>query len=249
MKNQKQTKFKSWGVLLIGTLLFVSLIIPQRVGSTAVTRTIPPQINASVLTSMTNQARTQNGLSTLKVNSLLVQAASRKVDDMFQKQYFAHTSPQGLTGWYFLRTTGYSYLKAGENLAEGFITNQTLFSAWMQSSTHRANILQPSFQEIGIATKVGTFQGQTAALTVQFFGIPQGSSGVEPSTEGQVLAEQTTPSVTYSQWTPALNQAINSLNKNTLLISKLIREVHQQRSSVLKILSETLLIRQTAFVK
>src|SRR5690606_4174897 len=101
----------------------------QNVKSAEVTRVIAPQINASALTSLTNQTRTQNGLRPLNVNPVLVSAAYAKVNDMFQKRYFAHTSPEGLTGWYFMRISGYHYTKAGENLANGFITNQGLFNA------------------------------------------------------------------------------------------------------------------------
>ncbi len=248
MKNQNQTKLKKWGVLIISTLLLVTIFTPRFADSAKASYAIPPQINASVLTSLTNQVRTQHGLNTLRVNPFLVQAASRKVDDMFAKQYFAHISPQGLTGWYFMKTVGYSYVSAGENLANGFITNQVLFNAWMASPTHRANILNSRFQEIGIATKTGNFQGQTTALTVQFLGVPTRVI-TEPSTSRNILPTQTQTNYSLPQWNSPATPMIFSLNKSTTIIKKLIKQIKGQRTVFLKTLSEIFFERQTASVQ
>jgi uncharacterized protein YkwD len=174
-------------IFLITTVLLclTSLLAPFLVSAqedTSLKITTP--ISASALISLTNQARANNGLKTLRVNSLLNQAANAKLTDMFANNYFAHTSPSGLTGWYFIRTQGYRYSKAGENLAKDFMTSEGIFDAWMASPSHRANILESSFQEIGIATRNGKIDGQDTTLTVQFFGIPLRNTSVAPSTGG-----------------------------------------------------------------
>ncbi|MFC1651767.1 CAP domain-containing protein [Patescibacteria group bacterium] len=174
---------------------------------------IAHQIDSNTLISLTNQTRSQNKLSTLKTNPLLNQAANAKINDMFTNDYFAHTSPKGVTGWYFIRTQGYQYYKAGENLAKDFWTNQGVFDAWMNSSTHRANILEPNFREIGIAVRDGKLNGQNTTLTVQFFGT---QASTPPSTGGNVASapeEETYFSVPEPKITfPKQNAKLNSEN-------------------------------------
>ena len=113
--------------------------------------------SASTLVSMTNSARAREGLGALTTNSQLASAAYAKVQDMLANQYFAHTSPAGKTPWDFIKEAGYNYTYAGENLAIGYTDANELFSAWMASDTHRQNILNSNFQQIGIAVISGTF--------------------------------------------------------------------------------------------
>lgn len=125
-----------------------------------------------VLTNLTNQARSENGVLPLSENDLLVKSAQLKADDMAKKGYFAHTSPEGITPWYWLTKTGYKYNYAGENLAVNFFESEDVARAWMASPTHRANIVRREFTEIGIATAKGVYQGHEAVFVVQFFGKP-----------------------------------------------------------------------------
>ena len=127
-------------------------------------------ISAGNLVAMTNQARAQAGLNQLLVNSTLVSAAQMKGQDMIAKDYWAHTSPDGLTPWYWMKQAGYNYSYAGENLAVDFSDDSSLFSAWMASSSHRQNILDPRYTEIGIAAVAGNFQGHDSIVVVQMFG-------------------------------------------------------------------------------
>lgn len=198
-------------ITIIAILGFFVPFSPNTTSAQESDYSISSQINANTLISLTNQTRSQNGLATLKTNSLLNQAASAKINDMFSKGYFAHISPQGVTGWYFIRTEGYRYYKAGENLAKDFWTSQGVFNAWMASSTHRTNILEPNFREIGIAAKDGKLNGQSTTLTVQFFGT---QASTPPSTGGTVAASEDTyfsvpkPEITY----PKQNAKLNSNN-------------------------------------
>jgi hypothetical protein len=122
------------------------------------------------LIELTNIRRGDDGLETLAFNPLLKSAAKMKAEDMASKGYFAHTSPEGLTPWYWFDKVGYNYLYAGENLAVNFTENYKIDEAWMKSPTHRDNILSERFEEIGIATAVGEYKGKEAVFVVQLFG-------------------------------------------------------------------------------
>jgi hypothetical protein len=103
---------------------------------------------------------------------LLEAAARAKAEDMAAKSYFAHTSPEGRTPWYWLDLVGYKYAYAGENLAVDFDDSTDVTNAWMNSPGHRANIMSERYTEIGIATARGSFEGHPTVFVVQFFGRP-----------------------------------------------------------------------------
>jgi len=151
--------------------------------------------SAGTLVSMTNSSRAREGLGELSVNSQLTSAAYAKAQDMLANQYFAHTSPQGKTPWDFIKGAGYDYAYAGENLAIGYTDSSELFNAWMASATHRQNILNPNFREIGIAVISGTYEGAETILVAQEFGAP-----IEGG-EGEVAAEATPAAVNTSPGT------------------------------------------------
>ncbi len=125
-----------------------------------------------VLVSETNANRAADNLSTLKMSPILEVAAMEKANDMATNGYFAHTSPAGLTPWYWFKQAGYDFAYAGENLAVNFSDSQDVENAWMNSPGHRANILNGNFTQIGIATAQGTYQGHSAVFVVQLFGTP-----------------------------------------------------------------------------
>jgi hypothetical protein len=129
-------------------------------------------VEANALVDETNQNRASNNLQTLQISPLLQAAAQEKANDMATKGYFAHTSPQGLTPWYWFENVGYSFDYAGENLAVNFTDSQDVTNAWMNSPEHRANILSGDFTQIGIATAQGIYNGQSATYVVEEFGTP-----------------------------------------------------------------------------
>lgn len=129
-------------------------------------------IFASVLIEQTNDERNADLLSTLRVNEKLELAARLKAEDMAAKGYFAHDTPDGKTPWYWFEKAGYDYAAAGENLAVNFTDSQDVTEAWMRSPTHRANIMNGNYTEIGIATARGTYKGKDAIFVVQEFGRP-----------------------------------------------------------------------------
>ena len=144
--------FRSFGIISMDKL--TALILPNS------------------LVDETNAARASDDLSSLKPSALLGVAARDKANDMAKNGYFAHTSPTGITPWYWFQKVGYNFEYAGENLAVNFVDSQDVMNAWMNSPEHRANILDSHFTQIGIATAEGTYKGRPAIFVVQLFGTP-----------------------------------------------------------------------------
>lgn len=125
-----------------------------------------------VLIDLTNSNRLSESLDPLEFSPILASAAQLKANDMAQKSYFAHTSPEGKNPWYWFTESGYRFLYAGENLAVNFVDSEDVVRAWMNSQGHRANILNDKFSEIGIALAPGTYEGRETIYVVQLFGEP-----------------------------------------------------------------------------
>jgi len=128
------------------------------------------EINAENVIRYVNEARSKEGLLELATSEKLTEVAKAKVNDMVTNHYFAHTSPAGLTPWHWFETVGYDYRYAGENLAINFITAESEQAAWMNSPTHRKNIMNVNYQEIGVAVAAGEVNGTLGIIAVQEFG-------------------------------------------------------------------------------
>lgn len=113
-------------------------------------------INQTNILNLINKERTSRGIPSLKVESDLNQAATLKSKDMINRGYFDHYA-YGLSPWDFITISGYNYLYAGENLAMDFNTSEGLVKAWMNSPTHRDNILNPDFTETGVGVIKGDY--------------------------------------------------------------------------------------------
>ena len=135
----------------------------------------------AVIVALTNQDRAGVSLPSLTTNSLLEQAAQFKAEDMLNKGYFAHISPAGVTPWYWIKQTGYSYDYAGENLAINYSDSADVTDAWMRSPGHRANLLNDKFTEVGVATVKGNVDGREVIFVVQMFGTPKSKAVVSVS--------------------------------------------------------------------
>ncbi len=106
----------------------------------------------------------------MKLNENLIEAAQQKAADMFAHNYWAHFSPAGRSPWSFITSVGYQYIFAGENLARDFGREEDILKAWMASPTHRDNILNPKYQEVGLAVVDGSLKNSETTLVVQLFG-------------------------------------------------------------------------------
>lgn len=126
----------------------------------------------TILLDLLNTDRQKNDLRTLAVSPLLTEAAQAKANDMAEKGYFAHITPEGYDSWHWFKEAGYVFEYAGENLAVNFSESADVQKAWMNSPSHRANILNDHFTEVGIAIAVGTYKGKQTVFAVQMFGKP-----------------------------------------------------------------------------
>ena len=159
------------------------------------------EITAQKVLDQTNQERSNLGLSELKYNSLLSDSATKKAKDMFTNNYWAHTSPSGTTPWDFFKSVGYQYSVAGENLARDFYDTESLLKAWMNSPTHKANIINSKYQEIGIGVVNGTLGGIKTTLVVQHFATPVVSvlNKKEPQSSEEIVVNNSTVEAVQSQ--------------------------------------------------
>lgn len=159
-------------------LLYIFLFLTFNLSVSIVARVKPLVLGLSAnlsqqeLIALTNAERVKSGLSALKENPKLNVAAFQKGQNMFSEQYWAHFAPSGKSPWDFITGNGYKFSYAGENLARNFYSNKEAVSAWMASPTHRDNILNPHYQDIGISIVEGTLNGQPTVLIVQEFGTP-----------------------------------------------------------------------------
>jgi len=135
------------------------------------------EITVPKVIELVNHARSQEGIIELPENETLDKIAQDKLEDMIKNNYFAHTSPKGVTPWSWYEKEGYDYKYAGENLAISFLTAENQHKAWMESLTHKKNIMNPQFQEIGVAVGAGEINNQMAIITVQEFGTLAGAAG------------------------------------------------------------------------
>lgn len=125
----------------------------------------------TALVEYTNAERTPIA-KPLAVSPLLEKAARLKAEDMAAKGYFSHVSPEGLTPWYWFGQAGYRFSRAGENLAVNFTDSQDVVRAWLDSPTHRANLLNENYTEIGIGIAKGLYRERETIFIVQLFGRP-----------------------------------------------------------------------------
>ena len=99
---------------------------------------------------LVNEIRAENGLKVLTYDWELARVARYKSQDMKDNKYFSHTSPVYGTPFQMIKNFGISYRSAGENIAKGYATPQAVVNGWMNSSGHRANILNANFTHIGV---------------------------------------------------------------------------------------------------
>ncbi|HUV42581.1 MAG TPA: CAP domain-containing protein [Patescibacteria group bacterium] len=175
------------------TINFYVFLLPSVLGYAS-------NITPEQVVELTNQKRLESGLAPLTINSQLNEAAQRKAGDMFAFNYWAHNSPSGRTPWVFFQEVGYKYLYAGENLARDFMNSSSVVEAWMNSPTHRDNLLNGNYKEIGLAVVNGTLEGVETTLVVQMFGTPASAYVAQQS--------RTTPAtVSTPEKTPELGEA------------------------------------------
>lgn len=165
------------------------------------------------IVSLTNNVRQSLGLEILRENEVLQSAALAKAEDMVVNQYFAHVSPENKGLRYWLSLKGYSYQVAGENLAIGYASPVEVVAAWKLSPTHYSNLVDPDFNEIGVAMISGNYEGFDTKLVAQMFGFQKTTP---PSVEPALPVEQNQVAVVNTDEPAVL--AEKSINKATPVI-------------------------------
>lgn len=168
--------------LIATTALVVCLFVGAGLMDRFVRESGSPYVAAvisAVLVDLANDDRERAAIPELVVNPKLAAAAQLKANDMAQKGYFAHQTPDGYDSWHWFELVGYDYSHAGENLAVDFSESTDVEKAWMQSPTHRDNILNSKYTEIGIATAKGIYKGRETTFAVQMFGRPSAAEAAE----------------------------------------------------------------------
>jgi uncharacterized protein YkwD len=180
------------------------------------------EITAEKVLDQTNIQRQNNGLPPLKYNSILSESATNKAKDMFTNNYWAHTSPSGTTPWDFFKAVDYQYSVAGENLARDFYDTESLLKGWMDSPTHKANIINSKYQEIGIGVVNGTLGGIKTTLVVQHFGAPIAG----------VVTKESRPKQTQTVTNPQVNpEVVNNLVANDKAITSVNSKILSDEKS------------------
>lgn len=157
-------------VIYSGLLIAAKLFVVALLFFTYPTPAEFSTITTNRIIELTNQERQELGLPALKHNSTLDLAAQKKAAHMLANNYFAHTAPDGTKPWYWFKQVNYNYTFAGENLAMNFVDAEDAVAAWINSPTHRDNIVSENYVDIGVAVVIGQINGQETTIVVQLFG-------------------------------------------------------------------------------
>jgi hypothetical protein len=136
------------------------------------------QIDASEIISEINIRRADSSLPALVENAKLDQAAKSKVQELADLGFLKHSIPQSDGTWLVLDNAGYAYKMAGENLAVHIFDSQDLAAYWMTSPSHRKNILNPEFKDIGVAVIPGVYAGENSFYMAAYFGTPKQENSI-----------------------------------------------------------------------
>ncbi|MBI2592131.1 hypothetical protein HYW36_01505 [Candidatus Saccharibacteria bacterium] len=190
-------------IFIIGILLFVGVrqesfqsVLKKPSGSVL---SYASSMRQDALLADTNKERARQGLPILTLNDRLDLAAQAKAQDMTTRDYWSHKTPDGQPPWIFVAQSNYTYQKLGENLAAGFENERSTINGWMASQTHKANILDPNFSDVGFgiaqSANYTSAGGGPMTIVVAFYG--KGSA--ETSTLSNVRGDSTPSNVSLAQ--------------------------------------------------
>jgi len=165
----KKIKILALGVLLLGSAYLTGKLLLNK----DISEFLKTEIINETLFELTNEQREENNLPAFHQNTLLQLAAQNKAEDMAKRDYFSHYDPEGRRFTHFVKQAGYDYMYTGENLAVKFKTSEKVIQKWMESLTHKANILGERYSEIGVGVAEGLYKGEKAIYVVQMFGEPK----------------------------------------------------------------------------
>jgi hypothetical protein len=206
--GRRQFEILGGAATLAGAALIISIFVMTSLSSVLIQANQYAAVIAAVLVDLTNGDRAANQIRGLTINQKLVEAAQMKADDMAARGYFAHIGPDGKDSWHWFRETGYKFAYAGENLAVDFSDSGDVERAWMNSPSHRKNLLDSNFTEIGIATAAGFYQGRPTIFVAQMFGAPASADVILEPIESTVPEDPEEPAVASATLAPAAVQVL-----------------------------------------
>lgn len=175
-------------------------------------------MSPQLLVDSTNSQRSAYSAGALSLNSKLNSAAQAKANDMATRNYWSHNTPEGNPPWYFITNSGYSYSRAGENLAYGFTeVNGALgvIAGWMNSPSHKENLINPAYTEVGFGiANAAMYQGHSEeTIVVAMYATPYGvAKNVQPQPAPVSPTPQTIKQVTQpapkAEVTPAEREVV-----------------------------------------
>lgn len=181
--------------------LFLSFRILANLLSPAAS-TLASDLSVENILNAVNHERSNRNLVTLNPNSALAGAADFKAHDMISRKYFAHVDPDGNYIWPKIVSLGYApYTMLGENLAIEFYSTDALMQAWMNSPTHRANILQDGFRDTGAGLAFGSTQnGEYGTSIANTFGtlVPKKHEATQSASSSTLLQASNNPAPTQT---------------------------------------------------
>lgn len=221
-------------LMVTGALLVFSALsgkpADQNTGQTAQTGSEPvvlayaTSISNDGLLSASNSRRAAASKGALSINSKLTQAAQAKANDMATRNYWAHNTPDGTPPWSFITNAGYSYDKAGENLACGFDESSDVVNGWYNSPSHRDNLLHPDYTEVGFGIanassyNCGDMGAAQQTIIVAMYAKPYTASSTSSSTPTTSTTSQTKPA-TASAPSTATQQSATPTTTHTVTIN------------------------------
>lgn len=168
--------------LVLVTLMILSILQPWQRLIAGGQDVLPyaTQMSIDGLVQETNERRSAQAQPPLELNAQLTKAAQIKAQDMVERDYWSHNTPDGNAPWEFVNNAGYSYSKAGENLAYGFTDEDDVVGGWMNSPTHRANMLDANYSEVGFgfAESPDYVDSGPSTIVVAMYGQPSGAADV-----------------------------------------------------------------------
>jgi uncharacterized protein YkwD len=164
---------KILGACALGILILIAIVDwPRRTPTGPQSEAQTASVLVPAIVDFTNADRAARNVGAVTLDDKLSAVAQAKADDMAFHSYFAHVSPQGKSPWYWLEQADYKYSYAGENLAMDFADSHEVEQAWMNSPTHRDNVLKPQYTRIGVGISHGRYQGHETTYVVTFFAAP-----------------------------------------------------------------------------
>jgi hypothetical protein len=194
--------------LVLFSLLAVALLVARGDSGNALRLTYNKNVLAYAsnmtiadLLKETNAARVANNLQPLTLSNTLDTSAQLKANDMVDNNYWSHVAPDGTQPWHWFEQAGYTYDVAGENLAYGFSNGTEVSTAWMNSPSHKANVLG-DYVDIGFGiASSANFQGGENTVVVAHYGKPRVTEAVAQTAAPTGTLSSTTASSTSTSTT------------------------------------------------